>query len=493
MIRSIVRVAPNLTGREEVVIVPIFQDDKGLTGPARKLDILCRSALAKALKSGRFAAKRGQTLLLATTTPRAPEFVLLLGLGMREELNAERAANAGGQASTALKSLNFKSANLLLPEVVAQSPDALHGLLKGFLLAQYGYSLKREGSNESPLRRLAVMTAETRVSRVLRRTKLLVEHVVGVRDWVNAPANLLTPTDLANKARNLSEAYGIKCRVLGRKELERMGMGAVLAVARGSTQEPRFIVMHYNQGGGRPRVCLVGKAVTFDSGGISIKPWQDMHEMKGDMAGGAVVIQTIAAAARMRLPIEAVALVPCVENMPDGGALRPGDVITTRDGRTVEILSTDAEGRLILADALSYAQEFRPELIVDFATLTGAVIIALGKRVAAVIGNDDSMIERLIQAGKRSAELVWSLPLDDVFEEAIKGDISDFKNYGGRDGSSITAAALLKQFVGRTPWLHVDIAGTFWSDSGKIPYHSKGATGYGVDLTLSFLESLLGG
>ena len=217
-----------------------------------------------------------------------------------------------------------------------------------------------------------------------------------------------------------------------------------------------------------------------------------MNEMKGDMAGGAVVACSIAAAAKLKLPVEIVGLIPCVENLLDGRSFRPGDIITTYSGKTIEILSTDAEGRVILADALAYAGEFSPDVIIDYATLTGAVVVALGTRIAGIMGNSQSNMDLLLRAGEQSGEPVWQLPLDRRFSEMVKGDISDYKNYSGRDGSSITAAALLGEFVDGTPWVHVDIAGTFWSESGAVPYHTKGATGYGVDLTLRYLERVAG-
>jgi len=237
----------------------------------------------------------------------------------------------------------------------------------------------------------------------------------------------------------------------------------------------------------------VGKGVTFDSGGISIKPWEKMHEMKGDMAGAAAVLGAVTAAARLKLPLRVLGVVPCVENMPDAGALKPGDVITTYAGKTIEIISTDAEGRLILSDAVAYARkQFAPGVIVDFATLTGAVLIALGTRIAGVMGNSPAHIERMLAAGRAAGEPVWQLPLDDEFNRSVEGEIADLKNYSGRNGSSITAGALIGKFAQDTPWVHVDIAGTFWSNGAGPPYHVKGATGYGVDLALRFLELSVG-
>ncbi|MFQ5511764.1 MAG: leucyl aminopeptidase [Candidatus Krumholzibacteriia bacterium] len=493
MINRIVRVKPEFTGKEDVVVLPLHSGDKKPAGAARKLDVLCRSAISRTLGSGHFKGEPGETLLLALHLPKAPDHVLLLGLGPTRAANPERMARAGGAASRVLKKHRFTTVHLLAADALEDAPDErLHPFLKGFLLAQYRFFLGQTNTKAVGIKRLELMAGDGKaVSNAIRRARMVSEHNEKVRDLVNLPANVLTPLRLAAEARTLAKDHGLTCRILGRRELEKMKMGAVLGVAQGSNEEPRFICLHYNKGKStRGRVCLVGKAVTFDTGGISIKPWQHMDEMKGDMAGGALVLSVIGAAARMKLPLEIIALVPAVENMPSGNAFRPGDVITTYSGKTIEVLSTDAEGRLILSDALAYATEFKPDLIVDFATLTGAVVVALGTHIAGVMGNSQSHIDRLIDAGAMAGEQVWQLPLDEFFSESVKGEISDYKNYSGRDGSTITAAALLREFVGKTPWVHVDIAGTFWSDSGKVPYHAKGATGYGVDLALRFLQSL---
>jgi leucyl aminopeptidase len=268
-------------------------------------------------------------------------------------------------------------------------------------------------------------------------------------------------------------------------------MGGVLGVAAGSREEPRFMVMHYNMDKPRlPLVCLVGKGVTFDSGGISIKPWEKMSEMKSDMAGGAATIAAICAAAALKLPLRVVALVPCVENMPDGQAFRPGDVLTMCSGKTVEVLTTDAEGRLILADAVAYAHaHYKPDTIVDIATLTGGAVIALGTRIAPIIGNHPGRIEAVRAAGIAAGEPVWPLPLDDRFVDLVRGKISDYKNHAGRGASPITGGAMVGVFAESTPWVHIDIAGPSWSDGSGASYHTAGATGYGVDLLVRYLES----
>lgn len=439
----------------------------------------------------------GKTAIIGFTQTKAPNHVMLLGMGKKSELTPERLATAGGKASSELKSQGFKSCHLLLDESVTtgHGSEHLYSFFKGFSLAQYTFSLKSGRAGISGLRKVTVMSEDAKtVNAAIKKGKLIAEYTGYVRDLVNRPADDVTPEMMAREAKNVAATHDVECRVLELKQIEKLKMGAVLAVARGSRREPRFVSLHYNKGAaarsGLPKVCLVGKGVTFDSGGISIKPWQGMNEMKGDMAGAAVVMGAIAAASRFKLPIEIIGVLPCVENMPDGIAIKPGDVITTYSGKTIEIISTDAEGRLILADALAYAREFKPDVIIDLATLTGAVIIALGTRIAGAIGNSQDEIDRLLAAGRATGEPAWQLPIDDAFKEAIKGDISDYKNFAGRDGSTITAAALLGEFVGSTPWVHLDIAGAFWAQSAKIPYQSKGATGFGVDLIIAYLEAL---
>jgi leucyl aminopeptidase len=490
---TIVRGESRLTGKEEVVVLPLCKGG-ALTGLAKKLDVLSRSTVSRAIRDGRFSCEAGATLLLQQRVGKAPDHILFVGLGEAAALNGERVARAAGSAARTLQSASFRTCHVVLDGLPgAESSDAyLHPFLKGLLLAQYRYMLTATREPSRRLTKVTVLGGGSRgVGAALRYARLVVDHTEAVRDLVNAPADRMTPSRLADEAKSLAGRHGIQCSVMGLRDLQRLKMGAVIAVAQGSREEPRFITLHYNKRPRHdlPRVCLVGKGVTFDTGGISIKPWADMNEMKGDMAGGALVMGVTAAAARDKLPVEIIALVPCVENMPSGSAFRPGDVITTYAGKTIEVLSTDAEGRLILSDALAYACEFKPDVIVDFATLTGAVSIALGTRIAAALGNSQPHIDLLIEAGRAAIEPVWQLPLDDLFSESVRGDISDYKNYSGRDGSTITAAALLGEFVGKVPWVHLDIAGTSWGD-GKVSYQPRGATGYGVDLVLRFLRSL---
>lgn len=498
MIKRIVTAPVEFTGDEDVVVVPIFEGTRRLDGPAGKLDVLCRSGLSGYVRKTGFAAKAGDTALVAFAMPKAPQHVLLVGLGERQSAGPARLLGAGAAASKAVSSRGFSSCHLLLDAVSGVRPEEenLRAFLKGFLLSQYSFSLKSgSGSGAPSLSRLVAATdAPKKSEAALKTVRVAADCARFVRDLVNRPGDDVTPVRMAQEARKLAKRHGLECRVSGRTEIGRLKMGALLAVSRGSAREPRLITVRYKKGEaarrGWKRICLVGKGVTFDSGGLSIKSWQNMNEMKGDMAGGAVVLGALAGASRLGLPIEIVGIVPCVENMPDGFALKPGDVVTTHSGKTIEVISTDAEGRLILADALSYAGRFKPDLIVDIATLTGSVSVALGTRIAGLVGNDQRLVDRMIAAGEASVEPVWPLPLNDHFKEMVKGDISDYKNLAGRDGGTITAAALLAEFVGQTPWVHIDIAGTHWSSDAKGPYYSKGATGFGVDLMLRFMESL---
>jgi leucyl aminopeptidase len=500
MVKSISRAPVKFSGKQDVVVLPMFDDARELRGPAKKLDVLCRSGISGYVKKSGFSAKLGDSALIGFPFPKAPGHVLLLGLGQRESASPERLAGAGGSASKAVKSRGFRSCHLIVDALYGfeGADDGLRAFLKGFLLAQYEFSVKSAEparDRQRCLNRLVILSDDAkRISAAIRSSRTIAEYTAYARDLVNRPADDLTPARMAEEAQSLARSEGFECRAMGPKEIAKLRMGAVLGVARGSEHEPRFIVLHYNKGAagrlGIPKVCLVGKGVTFDSGGLSIKSWQNMHEMKGDMAGGAAVMGAMGAAARLGVTAEIIGLIPCVENMPDGTSFRPGDVIVTHSGKTIEVISTDAEGRLILADALAYSHKFDPDLILDVATLTGSVIIALGTRIAGAIGNNQEYIDQLIAAGRSVAEPVWQLPIDETFIDSIKGDISDYKNFAGREGSSITAAALLAEFVGKTPWIHLDIAGTAWTQEAKPAYRTKGATGYGVDLLVRFLQSI---
>jgi leucyl aminopeptidase len=297
----------------------------------------------------------------------------------------------------------------------------------------------------------------------------------------------MTPAIIAGIAKGIAKKYRLRVKVLERGAMQKLGMGALLGVAAGSAQPPKFIIVEYRGGGKKPFVALVGKTITFDSGGISLKPPENMDKMKDDMSGGAAVLGAIQNAAALKLPLNIVGLLPATENMPGGRACKPGDILTTLSGQTIEVLNTDAEGRLILSDALAYACRYKPAVIVDIATLTGACRVALGQEATGMLGNDEKLKQKVREAGEKSGERVWELPLWDGYVELIKSDIADMKNTGGRDGGVITAAALLSKFVQKYPWVHLDIAATAWTDKDR-PYTPKGATGIGVRLLTQFLR-----
>ena len=310
-----------------------------------------------------------------------------------------------------------------------------------------------------------------------------------VRDLGNAPSNLITPSKIAERAQQVAKSAGVKCTVYDKRDIEKMKMGGLLAVNRGSAEEPRFIVLEYAPRKATRHVALVGKGITFDSGGISIKPAEKMEEMKFDMCGAAAVIGTIEAAAGLELPVRITGVIPSTDNLPSGSAYKPGDIITTMSGKTVEIVNTDAEGRMILADALHYASELKPDHILDYATLTGACVVALASEAAGLFSNDDELARKLIECGERVGERLWRLPEWDEYKDLIRSEWADMKNSGGRWGGASTAAVFLKEFVNCPSWAHLDIAGTAYAEH-ETAREARGANGAGVRVTIAFLESL---
>jgi leucyl aminopeptidase len=324
----------------------------------------------------------------------------------------------------------------------------------------------------------------------MNKGRILSEATSLARDMVNEPANFMTPADMAEMATKLAETYGLEVSILERERMEELGMGALLGVAQGSQQPPKFIVLNYKEGDSDGiDIALIGKAITFDSGGISIKPSNGMEEMKGDMAGGASVIAAMGAIARLKPRINVLALVPATENLPSGAAIKPGDVVKSMNGKTIEVINTDAEGRLALADALGYANQNGAKLIVDVATLTGAMQIALGDVCTGAFGNDQELVDGIIAAGAEAGEKIWQMPMYEEYKELNKSSVADVKNVGGRMAGSITAAQFLAEFAGDTRWVHLDIAGTFMADKTK-GYLVKGATGVPVRTLVNLVLSL---
>jgi leucyl aminopeptidase len=462
-----------------------------------ELDRLLDGRLQEARRSGEFTGKPNESLMLQPMALPARR-ILLVGLGPRRSATLEQLRQAAGTAAGQLrgKRLADLACALTLLELPRTTPAArVEAVAEGLLLADYRFDRYQTAAGREqgtgPRTSSLLLTRGTDragAETALATARVLANAVILARDLVNEPGNVKSPAYLAEQAAAAATAGGFSCTVLERAELQREGCGALLGVAQGSVREPRLIVLEYRGADeGEAPIALVGKGVVFDAGGISLKPAEKMDEMKMDMAGGAAVIGACLAAAQLRLPINLVGVVPAVENLPSGSAIRPGDILTSLSGQTIEILNTDAEGRLILADALTYVRRFQPRLVVDIATLTGACIIALGQHASAVLGNDPALVQALRAAGEKSGERLWELPLWADYDQQIKSEVADVKNTGGRPAGTITAAAFLQRFAKDFRWAHLDIAGTAWIEQAQ-PYRPKGASGVGVRLLAAFLR-----
>jgi leucyl aminopeptidase len=464
---------------------------------AQRLDAASRGYLGAALKRGDMDGKAGSTLLLPGAPGMAFERVLLVGLGKDKEFADKAYRDAVRGALKALAATGARDAVLYLADLEVKKRDATWRAEQAVLCAMEAtYRFERmKSSRDAPsasLARLVLNCAENTAKAAMTegmRRGLAIGHGMNLaRDLGNLPGNVCTPSYLAEQAQSLAESHGLALEVLDRDDMERLGMGSLLSVAKGSEQPPKFIVLRYNgQNGGKP-VVLVGKGITFDSGGISIKPAAEMDEMKYDMCGAASVLGALRAVAELDLNLNVVGLIPTCENMPSGGANKPGDIVTSMSGQTIEVLNTDAEGRLILCDALTYAERFGPAAVVDIATLTGACVIALGHVASGLLANKPALAKELLDAGETSGDRCWQLPLWDEYQEQLKSNFADMANIGGRPGGTITAAAFLSRFAKKYAWAHLDIAGTAWK-SGK----EKGGTGRPVPLLVHFLAARAAG
>jgi leucyl aminopeptidase len=481
-----------------------------LPKPLAALDTAAGGRIAQAIGAGDFRGKRGETLLLHPAPALRAKRLLLIGLGAEASLSADVLREVAAGVVREARQRRAAHAALLAPATRRVKAAALaQALAEGTLLGAYRfdrYRTRNAKQDEGRVTKLALLFergADARAARAGAATgTLLAECQNLARDLSNEPPNQLPPAALAREAQRVGREAGLRVRVLEPAELRRRGFGAMLAVAQGSANEPRLIVLEHGaaakaakkgakknaKGTRRPTVCLVGKGVCFDSGGLSLKPSTSMVRMKHDMSGGAAVIGALCAAARLGLPLHVVGIVGAVENMPSGTAYRPDDIVTSLSGQTVEISNTDAEGRLVLADALHFAKaEFEPAAIVDLATLTGACSVALGKWAAAILGNHERLAERMLAAGEASGERYWRLPLWDVHREFMKGSVGDLKQTGGRDGGTITAAAFLAHFVGDVPWIHLDIASVADTEKPNA-LQPAGATGFGVRSLVELLR-----
>ncbi len=472
------------------VVVAFALEGSKLTASAKALDAANGRAISRAVKVSRFEGKKGQHLTLLSPGNGALDRVVLIGLGMAKDVDTGRMQDAGGAAYAALGTV-AERADVLVDAVTKRglaAADAAAAFAYGMQLRSYRFDKyrTREKPEQKPTLRAARLCCEdaARARRLYKTEGQLADGVFLTRDLVSEPPNVLYPVEFARRARAELRKLGVKVTVMGESQLEKLGMGALLGVGQGSVRQSQVVIMEWN---GAPRasakpIAFIGKGVCFDTGGISIKPAAGMEDMKWDMGGAGVVTGLMKALAGRKAKVNVIGAIGLVENMPGGNAQRPSDIVTSMSGQTIEVLNTDAEGRLVLADVLHYVNDrFKPEFMVDLATLTGAIIISLGDQHAGLFSNNDELSERLHAAGNAVGEKVWRLPLAAEYDKMIDCDVADMKNIGGRGAGSITAAQFLQRFVGDTPWAHLDIAGVTWSktDSPLVP---KGGTGFGVRL-----------
>lgn len=482
----------------EALAVAIFRDQKPSSGLLKELDKLTSGQVAAVMKSEEFKGDTGETYLLRLS-PKGKlkaSRLLLVGVGDKKEFRPSDIAVASGTATRYLRKSNAKSiaftwSNLVSAEEAAQLA-AQGAVTSQFELDKY----KTKDKNDKSVAKFVFHSDGAKsgdLKRGLSRGEAIGESINFTRDLANEPPNILTPTEMANRAQKMAREVGLKCEVLDEARMRKMGMGSLLSVSAGSEQPAKLIVLRYTPSKSTAKkgdlLALVGKGITFDTGGISIKPAEGMEAMKYDMSGGATVIGTMRAIAHLKPTVPVLGVVAAVENMPDGKATRPSDVVTAMNGKTVEILNTDAEGRLILADAVAYAEQQGATRIVDMATLTGAVIIALGDQNTGIMGNDQGFVDQIIALGKEAGENFWQLPISKEYSKQIKSDIADIKNIGPRGkAGTIMGAVFIQEFVDKAKWAHLDIAGTAWADAVR-PHQAKGPTGVAIRTLIRLIET----
>ncbi|GAI67624.1 unnamed protein product [marine sediment metagenome] len=484
--------------KADAIIVPFFEGMERPEGDIATIDKALDGAISQLINQGEIKGKLNEITSIHSLSKLPAARVVIAGLGKQQELSQDKVRGAIAETCRLLRQKGVNSIATIAQGagIAGITPEgAAQAITEGALLGVY--SFRRHITKEAEygeIKQLLIVSSDESELPALEqgcyKGRVMAEATNLARDMVNEPANHMTPSQMTETARRLAETCGLELNVLEREQMQELGMGALLGVAQGSRQPPKFVVLHYRGGDSSEiDVALVGKGITFDSGGISIKPSAKMDKMKGDMAGGAAVMAAISAIAQLKPKINVMAIIPATENLPSENALKPGDILTAMSGKTIEIISTDAEGRLILADALGYVRKFGAKFMIDVATLTGAMRIALGDVCTGAFGNNEELIDRIIAAGAEAGELIWQMPMYDRYKEQNKSDVADIKNVGGRDGGAITAAQFLSEFAGDTPWVHLDIAGTSMTDKERN-YLVKGATGVPVRTLVNLVLSL---
>ena len=478
----------------DVIALSVSENPDFYSAPLQNIEPALGGRIREVMNLGDFTGKHKTTSWLYTNGAIAAPRVILVGLGEYHDLTAEKVREAAGNAARAIRDMGLSTAAILIP--MEATPEMIQAAVEGSLLALYQFNEHKTSTDDDEKKQLESLTFLAENEQI----KVTIETAVGrgqaiangtrlARDLSNQPANYLTPTQLAEKAQTVAETVGLNCEIFDKATLEEKGFRTLLAVAQGSVEEPRFIILEYTPDGeGQDTVVLVGKGITFDTGGISIKGGGGMHEMKHDMSGAAAVIGAMQVIGQLKPNVHVIGVIAASENMPSGTAVKPGDVVTSYGGKTIEILNTDAEGRLVLADALGWVAQYNPKGVVDLATLTGAVIISLGHVAAGAMGTDQELMSKVQAAGVKTHERVWELPLWDDYDEGVKSKIADVQNIGdGTAAGTIAGGAFLKKFAEGYPWVHLDIAGTAWGVKGSS-YIPEGASGYGVRLLVQLIE-----
>jgi len=480
------------------IIVNFFEGIEHPEGETATIDKALDGAISQLIGQGEIKGKLNEITVVHSLGKLPSARIVVVGLGKKEELSQDKVRGAVAETCRRLQKKNVDNIATIVQGagIAGISPEsAAQAVTEGALLGVYSFRkhITKEAEHREIKQLLIVGRDKTELSALTQgsdKGKILAEATNLARDMVNESANFMTPSHMAEKAAELAKTYGLEVDVLEQEQMQELGMGGLLGVAQGSQQPPKFIVLRYKGSDATETdVALVGKGVTFDSGGISIKPSEKMEEMKDDMSGGAAVMAAISAIARLKPKINVVAIIPATENLPSGNALKPSDILTAMNGKTIEIISTDAEGRLILADALSYAKKINPRFVIDVATLTGACRAALGDIYSGAFGNNQGLVDKVIAAGAEAGELMWQMPMPEQYKEQLKSDVADIKNVGNRWGGAITGALFLEEFAGDIPWVHLDIAGTSLSEKER-GYMVKGATGVPVRTLVNLVLSL---